>query len=445
MFSFFKKNKQPAADIAPKENIPLDNIEFHTMPEKFRNAGGVSAAPAKTMGLLIIAGGGLILAVSAGLLIWYIYSSGGQNKIDSSGLIGQTETTPVAESTSGTVGTTAANTAEDLTEKDCGQGFYNASTTDYGTDAAFVCLSEQINNNCHPAAAKITDGNFGEVKFSILGLRQDKCLAQIDYLDADAVISEEMKIYAGAAAQCLYNFSDLSIFINQSGQSAAYLYKQLDINVSKTNDNCSGTAIERARELAKPAAEIETAQLGVDTDGDLLTDLEETAVFATDINKNDTDGDSFSDGAEVLNLYNPAGAGKLSDSGLTAEYQNSKYGYSVFYPKSFRLEDQLGGDNVFFFSGVDGSIQILAQDNADKKDIKSWYAALVNSIADEVQTEVKTTKNSGEYIFSLDGLTAYITFAQSDKVFVLTYSPEETGSIQFKTVLNMMINSFQLK
>ncbi|MFA6551212.1 MAG: thrombospondin type 3 repeat-containing protein, partial [Patescibacteria group bacterium] len=181
------------------------------------------------------------------------------------------------------------------------------------------------------------------------------------------------------------------------------------------------------------------------TDGDLLTDLEETAVFATDINKNDTDGDGFSDGAEVLNLYNPAGAGKLADSGLTSIYQNSKYGYSVFYPKSFRLEDQLGGDNVFFFSGVDGSIQILAQDNTDKKNIKSWYAALVGSTADEVQAEVQIAKNGNEYIFSPDGLTIYLAPVGSNKVFVLTYSPEESGSIQFKAVLGMMINSFQLK
>ncbi|MFA6551368.1 MAG: hypothetical protein WCV41_02470, partial [Patescibacteria group bacterium] len=256
MFSFFKKNKQPAVDTVQTETIPLDNIEFHTMPEKFRNAGGVSAAPAKKVGLLIIVGGGLLLAVSAGLLGWYIYRSGGQQKISqNAGSAEQMQATPAAEEQDGTqTAAEATSTIEDLTEKDCGQGLYNATAADYGTNAAFVCLSERINNNCRPATAKITDGIFGEVKFSVLGLRQDKCLAQIDYPSADIIMSEDMKNYANTSAQCLSNVSDLSIFNNQPGQSAAYLYKQLDINASKTNDNCSGTAIDLARKPTNSAA-----------------------------------------------------------------------------------------------------------------------------------------------------------------------------------------------
>jgi len=448
MFNFFKKNKQPTVALAPAE-MSLANIEFHTMPEKFKNAGGTGTAASKKFGLVIVVGGGLILIAGVVLLSWYVYQSGGKKPVSQIAPVEQSETPAVTpEAPLESAEQTDTSAAEDLTEKDCGGGLFNGSAADYETDAFLVCLGERINNGCLPAAGKITDEIFGEIKLSVLGLRQDKCLAQIDYPDAYAIASDKMKIYANTYAQCLYGLGDLSSLNYQPGQLAAYIYEQTSVNnIGPDNGNCLGTAVDRSREQAKFAGEEETAaQAGVDADGDLLTDLEETAVFATNINKSDTDGDGYSDGAEVLNLYNPAGVGKLADSGLIAEYLNGKYGYVVFYPKSFHLEDQLGGDNVFFFSGVDGSIQILTQDNPDKEDIKSWYARLVGTPAADITQTVSATKNNLEYIYSPDGLTAYVTLSGGGgKIFVLTYSPEESGAIQFKTVLQIMINSFQLK
>ena len=48
-----------------------------------------------------------------------------------------------------------------------------------------------------------------------------------------------------------------------------------------------------------------------DTDGDGLSDHDEIKVWKTDPKKVDTDGDDFGDGYEVINGYNPNGAGKL--------------------------------------------------------------------------------------------------------------------------------------
>ncbi len=50
-----------------------------------------------------------------------------------------------------------------------------------------------------------------------------------------------------------------------------------------------------------------------DTDGDGLTDYEEIMIWKTDPLKADTDGDTFSDGTEVKNGYNPNGEGKLME------------------------------------------------------------------------------------------------------------------------------------
>ncbi|MBI5732204.1 MAG: hypothetical protein HY982_02485 [Candidatus Magasanikbacteria bacterium] len=48
-----------------------------------------------------------------------------------------------------------------------------------------------------------------------------------------------------------------------------------------------------------------------DSDGDGLTDYEEIIIWKTNPLSQDTDGDSYSDGTEIKNGYNPLGAGKL--------------------------------------------------------------------------------------------------------------------------------------
>ncbi|MBI4253353.1 hypothetical protein HY623_04245 [Candidatus Uhrbacteria bacterium] len=49
----------------------------------------------------------------------------------------------------------------------------------------------------------------------------------------------------------------------------------------------------------------------LDTDGDGLSDREEFRVFGTDPKNPDSDGDTYIDGVEVKNGYNPKGEGKL--------------------------------------------------------------------------------------------------------------------------------------
>jgi len=60
----------------------------------------------------------------------------------------------------------------------------------------------------------------------------------------------------------------------------------------------------------------EETQLGTDpqsadTDNDGLTDFEEVRQYKTDPKKPDTDGDTYLDGAEIKGGYNPLGPGKL--------------------------------------------------------------------------------------------------------------------------------------
>jgi len=56
-----------------------------------------------------------------------------------------------------------------------------------------------------------------------------------------------------------------------------------------------------------------------DSDGDGLSDFDELNKYFTDPNKADTDGDSYTDSAEIGGGYNPCGDGKLLNSNLLPE------------------------------------------------------------------------------------------------------------------------------
>lgn len=54
-----------------------------------------------------------------------------------------------------------------------------------------------------------------------------------------------------------------------------------------------------------------TNKYNMDSDDDGLSDYEEIKIYLTDPNNPDTDGDTYTDGSEVKNGYNPKGPGRL--------------------------------------------------------------------------------------------------------------------------------------
>lgn len=103
-----------------------------------------------------------------------------------------------------------------------------------------------------------------------------------------------------------------------------------NIDVESNSDKNSSTAtepevqtsvIEETTEAIKDSdkdglddakeAELGTSAAKADTDADGLFDREEVEVYKTNPLSPDTDGDSYLDGDEVKNGYNPNGAGKL--------------------------------------------------------------------------------------------------------------------------------------
>jgi len=79
-----------------------------------------------------------------------------------------------------------------------------------------------------------------------------------------------------------------------------------------------------------------TIKINLDTDSDLLTDLEEL-IYGTSPLVVDSDNDTYNDGLEVINLYSPARgkAVRLAEDQQFTRWVNSDYGYSILLPNNF--------------------------------------------------------------------------------------------------------------
>ncbi len=179
-----------------------------------------------------------------------------------------------------------------------------------------------------------------------------------------------------------------------------------------------------------------------DTDNDGLTDKEEE-IFKTDKNNPDTDNDSFSDGSEIINLYNPLeGSGaKLADSGLVKIYSNETFNYSLFYPEPFlpKMMPESEDKELIISTETGEFFSLVVIDNPEKISVGDWYKKQVKEL--EPEKFKKTTVDGYEAVWSLDGLTLY--FGKEDKIFAFTYNIGAEKKANFKSTFLMMIKSFR--
>jgi len=175
-----------------------------------------------------------------------------------------------------------------------------------------------------------------------------------------------------------------------------------------------------------------------DSDLDGLNDQEELAL-GLDINKTDTDGDGYNDLAELSGLYNPSGAGKIDQDANLVKYTNPVYKYSVLYPKLWKKES-VDKDSAIIFTADDNSfIQVVAQANDKKQNIKDWYEAeFLQVVAANQMIKVAGV----DAVSSLDGLNIYFTDKASKNIYVISYTPIVANNLAFREILEMILGTF---
>jgi hypothetical protein len=148
-----------------------------------------------------------------------------------------------------------------------------------------------------------------------------------------------------------------------------------------------------------------------DSDKDGLFDYEEKEIYFTDPNKNDTDGDGFTDGQEISGWYDPNGKGKLPDSYSTPEgalitlEKESAFGnYDLYEAKTFYsdemlklLKDDFGMSKEEFIKGF---VKMMKNEPAVKNITINFFNKKViseNNVMLEYNVKTTTENGSSEY------------------------------------------------
>jgi hypothetical protein len=178
-----------------------------------------------------------------------------------------------------------------------------------------------------------------------------------------------------------------------------------------------------------------------DTDKDGLFDVEEL-LFNSNINMKDSDADSFTDLAEMLGLYNPAGTGGIIVNQNIEKYINNKYGYSLYYPYVWQAEKINGDDSIIFKLGNNQFIQIITEQNIRKQSLNDWYKE--NSDNAVINSSQMLYKKGWEGIKSKNGLTVFLTKPDLNVIIVMSYSLGTSNIANYKNVFDMTVNSLEI-
>ncbi|MBP9762180.1 fibronectin type III domain-containing protein [Patescibacteria group bacterium] len=180
---------------------------------------------------------------------------------------------------------------------------------------------------------------------------------------------------------------------------------------------------------------------GLDTDSDGLTDVEET-VYGTNAQRPDSDGDRFLDGNEVFHLYNPATAapGKLLESGLVKSF-TSPNGWVMYLPAPWTSSvDATDASKFNLETGRGERFVISVEANPSKQDLATWVAARINQPVDTLGEF--TTKGGLRGVYGPDRMQAWLSWG--DAVFHIVYDLRDQPFLNFRTTLEMMLNSLSL-
>ncbi|MBU4256941.1 hypothetical protein KKC04_00840 [Patescibacteria group bacterium] len=196
-------------------------------------------------------------------------------------------------------------------------------------------------------------------------------------------------------------------------------------------------------EEAEAAAGARPSDLSIsaDSDQDGLTDKEEELIGSGAASR-DSDQDGYDDLSEMMNLYNPAGPDKLLANPNIKSYFNTAYHYSLLYPAGWQQSEIAGADSVMFKSGDQQFMQIIVQPNAGGESISGWYNKQFGE--HEAGGFGMITTDSWQGIKNEDGLTVYLTDYGYKYIFILTYNPGLSKTLDYKNIFEMMIKSFEI-
>lgn len=197
-----------------------------------------------------------------------------------------------------------------------------------------------------------------------------------------------------------------------------------------------------------PVAETVVPLLGIDADKDGLTDLEER-LYSTNPQAEDTDSDSFLDGDEVKNLYDPLRGeqNRLDVSGLVNTYTNQTYQYALLYPSSWPAQTTDRTDRELMITSATGEFfTVTVVPNPNRLTPLDFYASQAEPGVDTSRLQ-SYTYDTWSGVMTENSLTVYMTRnegaeAKQTVMYVMQYHLNTKNELNFIATMQMMLRSF---
>lgn len=192
---------------------------------------------------------------------------------------------------------------------------------------------------------------------------------------------------------------------------------------------------------APPAIQLTEA---LDTDGDGLSDPEETAVGA-DMTMPDSDGDGFTDGSELQNGYDPA-ATKLTVSGSSRFHEimlgAGSVNLGVFVPAAWTVGPLIASTGETpILTGTPTEFTVMSSQRPAGSDFADWLASNDPTV-DPSSLRQFTTRAGYTAHMSLDRLHTYLEIR--DYVFVITYKTSGS-SYDYRALYDFIIQTIRIR
>lgn len=417
------------------EDITIsDGITIHTMPERFRFEH-VKVSQARTAGFIIIIAGSLFIIAGAIFLYFYLFRTPKQEEK----LIPTVKYDQTKELEQGKTEPETLKQEELLTVDKAKEAYLNMKSEfdkaenydaleelykKYGTENK---LLEFYNSQ---AQIDILAGTFKEAAFNMI---KQNFPSQEKIKEITGILSDnQAKLYS----------------LTHDGKKEGTIIMVLENNIWKLDsESWKETKIAEHDTLATTSPELiqpiipTNLENGIDSDLDGLLDKEEILV-GSDINNIDTDGDTYNDLTEVLNLYNPIAKDRLIDNQNIKIYENKAFNYQLFYPKSWLISTVGGDDSVIFKSSDNHFFQVIVQPNADKQTIEDWYREQFNLINIDQANMISSLAWRG--IKNNDNLTYYLTDLENKYIYTLSYNLATSNIIDYVNIFKALVKSFAI-
>jgi hypothetical protein len=213
------------------------------------------------------------------------------------------------------------------------------------------------------------------------------------------------------------------------------------INQQPSDDNSPFEAPETPTDDNPPFEAPETSVVrqpieGSDADGDGLTDAEEV-LFGTDASNTDTNANSYPDGVEVGNMYDPARKGSpLANSPNLSRQEWEEFAFLM--PAGWRMmtEPLLPGVATLD-TGTPAKFGLQKRGALGNMSLREWLA-LPEGDTSMRRIQLKTGTEAYQ---TNDGLTTYV--AVNGTIVILTYEPNGAAAYEFRSLYSLLANSLQ--